>query len=481
MNLVQRIAKNTLALFLASSINLVLGLFYGIYTARYLGPEQYGTIAFAVAFIGLFSIFADIGIQQLALREIARDKSLVGKYLGNIAVLKIFLSIITFGLIALTINLLRYPDLTIKVVYIIAISTVLATFSGMLSSVFQAFEKMEYSSIGSIITSASMLVGGLFAISRGFSIMGFALVYVFSSSLGLIYNNIIARRLGIAPTLQFDQGFIWSLARRALPFGIGSLFLVYYVWIGRVMLSVMVDNEAVGYYSAAYNLTGSLNFVPIAFVASLFPLMVIFYKGSDKSLDKIFRIGIKYMYALAMPMAVGVTLLGKEIVTMIYGAKFLPSVAALDILIWAEFFVFLDVLLGQMLLSINKEKITMINAGVGAALNIGLNLILIPRLGIEGSALATLATEFYFFVMSFVMLQRYGHSVYLRNLLFKPLVATSIMALFITTYNQLNLFAVISISAAIYFVILYLIRYISEEDISLIKQALAIRKSKSAA
>ena len=476
MNLVQRIAKNSLALLLASVINIVLGLFYGIYTARYLGPERYGTISFAIAFIGLFGILTDIGIQQLALREIARDKSLVGKYLGNIAVLKVFLSIITFGLIALTINLLKYPDLTVKVVYIIALSIVLATFSSMLSSIFQAFEKMEYSSLGSILGSVSMLAGGLFAIYCGYSIMGFALIYVFSNALVLIYNIIIAQRFGIIPRLELDYGFIKSLVRRALPFGIGGLFLVYYIWIDRVMLSVMMNNEAVGYYSAAYNLMGSLNFVPSAFVVALFPLMSIFFKGSDKSLDKIFRMGLKYLYMLALPMAVGVTLLGKEIITLIYGPKFLPAVIALDILIWAEFFVFIDVLLGNMLLSINKENITMINAGVGAALNIGLNLILIPRLGIEGSALATLATEFYFCVISFVVLQRYGHSVDLRNLLFKPLVATSLMALFISTYNHLHLFALVPISVILYFTILYLIKYISDEDISLIKQALAIRK-----
>jgi len=349
----------------------------------------------------------------------------------------------------------------------------------MLSSIFQAFEKMEYSSLGSILGSALMLAGGLFAIYRGYSIMGFALIYVVSNALVLLYYIIIARRFGIALRFELDHVFIKSLVRRALPFGIGGLFLVYYVWIDRVMLSVMVNNEAVGYYTAAYNLMGSLNFVPSAFVLSLFPLMAIFFKGSDKSLDKIFRMGIKYLYMLALPMAVGVTLLGKEIITLVYGPKFLPAGIALDILIWAEFFIFIDVLLGYLLLSMNKENITMINAGVGAALNIILNLILIPRLGIEGSAIATLATEFYFFIVSFVVLRRFGHSVDLRTLLFKPLAAASLMALFIISFNHLHLFVLVTISAALYFAILYLIKYISDEDVYLIKQVLAIRKLRS--
>jgi len=244
---------------------------------------------------------------------------------------------------------------------------------------------------------------------------------------------------------------------------------------------VMVNNEAVGYYSAAYNLMSSLNFVPSAFVASLFPLMAILYKGSDKSLDKVFRIGIKYMYMLALPMAVGVTLLGKEIITLIYGPKFLPSVMALDVLIWAEFFIFIDVLLGQMLFSINRERITMINAGIGAAINIGMNLVLIPRMGIVGAALATLSTEAFFFIFSYIVLQRTGHTIDLRNLFLKPLIATSVMALFITLFQHQHLFVLILLSAILYFSILYLIKYISDEDVSLIKKALAIRKLRSAA
>lgn len=477
MSLAQRVAKNTLSLILASVISMVLGLLYGIYVARYLGPERYGTISFAIAFIGLFSILTDMGLQQLALREVARDKGLVGSYLANIVVIKLFLSVITCGLIALVINLLKYPEPTVEIVYVMALSTVITAFSSMFSSMFQAFQRMEYSSLASVINSASMLAGGLFAVYHGFSVMGFAQVYVLSSALGLIYVSVVALRLGIVPDLRsgLDFGFMKSLIRRALPFGIGGFFLVYYVWIARVMLSVMVDNEVVGYYSAAYTLMNSLSFIPSAFVASLFPIMAIFFKGSDRSLDRVYRIGVKYMYMLALPIAVGVTLLSRDIINQIYGPGFQPSSQALAILIWAEFFVFIDILLGQMLFSINRERITMINAGIGAAINIGLNLVLIPRMGMVGAALATLSTEAFFFIFAYTILQRTGHTIDLQTIFFKPLIATSVMALFITLFSNLHLFVLIFLSAILYFTILYLIKYISDDDITLIKQALAIK------
>jgi len=177
MNTVQRIAKNTGVLLASQVVSYILGFFFIMYTARYLGAEGFCVLSFALAFTGIFGVFADLGLQPLTVREVARDKSLAGKYLGNIAVMKVILVIVTFGLIALFINLLGYPEQTIKVVYLVVLSIIFGAFSGMFYSIFQAYEKMEYQSVGQILSSALMLSGALFAISRGFGVVGFASIY----------------------------------------------------------------------------------------------------------------------------------------------------------------------------------------------------------------------------------------------------------------------------------------------------------------
>ncbi|MDP2845891.1 MAG: oligosaccharide flippase family protein, partial [Candidatus Methanoperedens sp.] len=143
MNTVRRIAKNALVLLIAQIISMGLGFFYIMYTARYLGAEGFGVLSFALAFTGIFGVFSDLGLSTLTTREVARDKSLAGKYIGNIAAMKAVLVVITFGLIAVAINLLGYPEQTIKVVYLVALSIIFSAFTGMFNSVFQAFEKME--------------------------------------------------------------------------------------------------------------------------------------------------------------------------------------------------------------------------------------------------------------------------------------------------------------------------------------------------
>lgn len=157
MSTVRRIAKNTTVILLADVVSYLLGLFFVIYTARYLGAGGFGILSFALAFTGIFSLFADLGMSRLAIREVARDKSLARKYVGNISVIKIILVSTTFGLIALAINLLGYPDQTIKVVYLVGLSVVFYAFTGMFYSIFQAFERMEFVSIGNILNSLLLL------------------------------------------------------------------------------------------------------------------------------------------------------------------------------------------------------------------------------------------------------------------------------------------------------------------------------------
>ena len=131
MSTVRRIAKNTGVLLISRVTSYAMGFLFIVCTARYLGAEGFGVLSFALAFTVIFGVFADLGLRQLTVREVARNESLARKYLGNVAVMKVILVILTFGLIALTINLLGYPELTIKVVYLIALSVIFNSFNNM--------------------------------------------------------------------------------------------------------------------------------------------------------------------------------------------------------------------------------------------------------------------------------------------------------------------------------------------------------------
>lgn len=96
MNYIQRIVQNTSFLLIGNIFSYIIAFLTIMYTARYLGAENFGIISLAFAFTGLFGVFMDLGLSSWMVREISKNKSLTNKYYSNIAVLKIIFSVMTF-------------------------------------------------------------------------------------------------------------------------------------------------------------------------------------------------------------------------------------------------------------------------------------------------------------------------------------------------------------------------------------------------
>ena len=126
MNTVQRIAKNTGVIIAGDVVNKAIGLVIVIFLARYLGAAGYGKYAFVFAFLMFFGIIADLGINQILVREISRDRSLASKYIGNAVVIKFILSILAIASAAIIITLMPYPADTTTYVYIMSLTLLLS-------------------------------------------------------------------------------------------------------------------------------------------------------------------------------------------------------------------------------------------------------------------------------------------------------------------------------------------------------------------
>ncbi|MCK4491975.1 MAG: oligosaccharide flippase family protein, partial [Candidatus Altiarchaeales archaeon] len=139
MNTVQIIAKNTGALVLMNIVTLGLGLIFTVAIARSFGDVAFGKYSFALAFTSLFAVIMDLGFNQLAIREIARDKKLAEKYMGNIILMKLLLSILFLVFIVIVINLMGYPSSTKLIVYVFGVYVVLSSFGQFFRAIFHAF------------------------------------------------------------------------------------------------------------------------------------------------------------------------------------------------------------------------------------------------------------------------------------------------------------------------------------------------------
>jgi len=482
MTTVKRIARNTTLLLLAQLTGYCLGFFYIVYTARYLGVRDFGVLSFALAITAIFAVLTDIGLEPLTVREVARDKKLAPKYLANLTIIKVALSAITFILIAIVVSLMDSPAKTVTIVYIVTFSILATSFTTMIYSIFQAHERMEFQSVGMIITNSIMLAGAIVAIKANLDLRAFAALYFFASVTCLIYSLAVVRLSfkdiffdWIRLQLQIDTAFCKTILRKAVPFGFGVFFVLTFYWIDSVMLSYIKGDAAVGLYNAPFRIVLVLLIVPQSLIAALYPVMSKFYQKSDDSLTHSFQKSLKYLAMLGLPIGIGITILAEKIILLTFGPEFLNSVVPLQILVWSSILIFLTMPFGNLLNCQNKQMIVTKVCGLYVPFNIILNLILIPKYSLIGAAVATVLTQLFGSALLIYWTLKLRSKIYNSKTIIissKFLLSCFTMALFILYFQHLSLIIIIPVAGLLYFLTLILIRGLDAGDLTLIKSAI---------
>ncbi len=471
----RKIAKNTTVLYIAQIITYVLGFFITVYTVRYLSVDSYGILSTALALTGIYVVFGDLGLSTLTVREVARDESLTHKYVGNTTIMKLFLSLFTFLLTVLTVYILGYNDITIIVTYILTAAFIFNAFSSIFYSIFQSYQKMEYQSVATILNSVVMLIGTLLVIYLGLDVIAFAFVYLVANAINFIYILVTYAWKFYLPNIEMDLEFWKSTIKEALPLSITSLFAVLVFRIDSVMLSVMSGMEAVGFYSAAYRLMEALIFFPQVYTTAIFPVFSKLYVSSINPLKGAYIKSFKYLTILSLPIAVGITLLAEPIILLLFKPEYIPSILALQIVVWVLPFIFVNYIQGSLLTAMNRQVTYLKITAASLVLNVGMNLVLIPLYSYLGAAFVTVITEIFSVALGFYVLSKLLAKVKVHEIIFKPAIACLVMALFILLV-QTNLFLEIAISAVIYFVVLIALKGFTPEDYDLFRQILNIKK-----
>lgn len=232
---------------------------------------------------------------------------------------------------------------------------------------------------------------------------------------------------------------------------------------------MMASYEEVGWYNAAYKALDALYFIPGAVIAAAYPAMSQLYQTDRKMLQLLYRKAFYYLFALALPIGIGTTLLASRIIPFVYGAGFGSSVMALQILIWAEVIIFVSYITGYLLNSINRQLDFTKTAFAGALLNIALNLAMIPRWGYMGAAIATVLTELAVMGALLLLAHRSGYFPEVRGLA-RPVAAGIAMAAVLLALPQLHLLLLLPAAAATYFLALLALKGIDKDEIRIVRQ-----------
>ena len=467
----KRIAKNSLYIFSGNIFGAVIQLILIVYMVRYLGAEAFGKYSFAASFSSIFAILLDLGLSVLSIREISKNTQKAGEYLSNILIIKTVLSFVTLILIFTAINLMRYPPDTTLAVYIFAGIIVLSSFTSSFKSIFRAFERMQYEAVISITEKILVFVLVMSALLYGYGLIGVILAMLMAQAMISLIAFITVLKKFTRPFSKFDAKLSRKLLKEALPFGIASVFSVIYFQTDTIMLSMMKGDIVVGWYGAAYRLVMGTLFVPIAFVAALYPVLSKSFTSSKEEFIKIFKKGFKLLAIFAIPLGIGTTLLADKIIELLYGNEFTESIVALQILIWVASLMSLYMIVGHVLASMNRQKIDTYVTGVSAILNVVLNFMLIPKYGLVGAGIASIFSQIFVLLLELRYLKRLGYDPDVLQVITKPLTAGVIMGFWIYAVESVSeSIIIISVTALIiYIFILYLLKTFDGDELEILK------------
>jgi O-antigen/teichoic acid export membrane protein len=474
MSDVQRVAKNTFALFIAQIISAILSILLGIFIARNLGDVALGKYSFAYTFVIFFSIFLDLGYNTLLIREVAREKAKANKYVSNLLSFRAICAPIVFVFVVVMINLMGYPSDTKNIVYLFTVYIFLDSFSAIYKVTFRAFERMEYEAATTILSNILRASLALAVLFLGYGLIAIGLVFIFSSIFDLFISTIVCERIFVKSKTEFDVTFFKNTIKIALPLSMISIFGTIFVRADTVLLSILKGDAVVGWYNAAYNLVLGLRIIPHLFMSAILPTVSYYYVTSKASLKVTYEKYFRYLFMLGLPTAMGATFLSDKIILFIYGSEFTNSIIALQILSWDILLIFLYTILGGFLISIDRQNEMAIAAAVTAVVNVIINIILIPYFSYVGAAVATVSSETILFGIYFYLISKHIHLLPLHKILAKPFVALVVMGLFLYFFNWLSFFLLVILGGLVYFATLYIIRGISKEDVAFIRQIMKV-------
>lgn len=476
MNIAQRIVKNTFSLLFSGIISQAIGFVVIVHLARVLDPGNFGKISFALAIITYFSLITNLGLPLLGTREIARDKKKINEYLGNILTMRLCLAFLSFGLLLLVTYFLNKP---LEIKYLIILYGLgLIPSALLLDWVFQGLEKMEYIGLGRILSGIIYAVLVFYFIKGQKQLLLIPCIVVISNLLvtGFLFF-IFIKNFGKLK-LKFNIIFWKNLVHLVLPLGISIIMIQIIHNIDMVMLGFMRTDIEVGYYSAAYKIILVLISIGAFYFDAIFPILSNYYKTSLDLLKKLQSYTAKLMVSIAIPLGIGGTILARPIMNLLYGPKYSEGIIVFQILIWVMALIYINSIYARGMWACNKQKEFLKIVIAQAVVNILLNFILIPKFGIIGAAASTVSAEllgFFFYYREF----NKTVSVPIHHYIVRPLLASIIMALFLQwglNVLNLNVFLLIFAGSIIYFVFLFLMRGISNEEIELVRSNIMVNK-----
>lgn len=414
---IRRVAENASWLIGVKIAQSVIAFIINLFTARYLGPSNYGLISYAASLVAFVTPIMQLGITNIIVRELVVNSREEGKILGSALVLNVvsaFFCVIGVTLFGLFANAGETETIIVCVLY-----SILLLFQAVevVNYWFQARLLSRYTSITSFCVYIFVAAYKVFLLITGKNVYWFAISNALDVLLIAVSLFILYRKLG-GQHFEFSKETARKLFHKGKYYIVSSMMVTIFAQTDRIMLKHMMSTAEVGFYSAATTCAGITSFVFVALIDSFRPMI---FDSKEKSETK-FEDNVSRLYSivtyLCLAQCVLMTIFAPLFIDVIYGKDYGPAINALQIVVWYTTFSYYGSVRNIWILSENKQKYLWIINLSGAIANIILNYILIPVCGVNGAAIASLITQIFTnIIVGFIIRPiRFNNTLMLRGL-----------------------------------------------------------------
>jgi len=370
---------------------MAVGLFVGIWIARYLGPEQFGLFSYVQSFVGLFAVIATLGLDGIVVRELVKDESKRDELLGTAFWLKLMGAFVVLAILAVAIIFTSNDSYTNTLVFIIASATIFQSFN-VIDFYFQSKVMGKYITFANVISLfLSSIIKVIFIVINA-PLIAFAWMILFDSfilALGYIYFYIKNISDVTFKIFIFNKSLAMLLLKDSWFFILILISAMIYERIDQVMIKEMLDITSVGLYSVSTRIYAVVvGFSPI-FAYSFQTALISAHQISIEQFEK--RLILLYSLAIwtILPTSIVISFYAQEIISLVFGEKYAGAEESLKIYIYCSVFAFIGGISSRWFIIYNSQKFMTTYLLMSAFLNIILNTFLIPKYGIYGAGLAS--------------------------------------------------------------------------------------------
>jgi O-antigen/teichoic acid export membrane protein len=380
--------KNSIWMMLEYLLRIFAAIFVSIYIARYLGPEEFGIVSYAIAIFTLFLSITRLGMDSVLVRDLAKYSSQESAYKGTAFFMMLVASVIAYLLIYMFIDLIEKDN--VANVYILIVS-----FGLLFQSIYvveysyQAKTKSKISSLVRMIVLGIGSIVKLYIVYINAELVFFAYAYLFDFFMLFIlflFVHFLTKQI----RFSFDKNLIKPLLQSGWPIMVTSLIGVLYTRIDQYMIKHLLSNYDLGMYVSATKIYEGWSLVPNVVTLSLLPFLTKLHTQNNELYKKVFTIILSCVFWIGIILSIVSFVYSREIIDITFGDAFIDASDAFSIIMFTAPLVAISSVAFRYLTIENLEKTIVYKLLITLGINVLLNFVLIPFYGIEGAAFATL-------------------------------------------------------------------------------------------